>query len=420
LIFSLFLLFGLGYSLLVPMWEGPDEHAHFHLAWSLARRGRYPPPNMNYETNQPPLYYWLASQPLTLLDRIDPDLAAYYLPKNRFFQFIGQPVRIFDWKHSNYRFLWGAHILRWANLCFGGLALLLVYAGARRFAPDSAPVRLASVALIGLTPQYLHIVSTVSNDAFSILAGAALFWLIGRICVERLSPGLVLISIAALVLPVVTKLTVLPMGVTLLVALAWRGRSGLRTNWKRVLLGLGLSLFGLAFGLAWLAPDRIKILLAEFSWRGLSLHPEAFSPAYFTPVLVQMVWSFWGKAGWLAVGLPIEIVALLTGLAALGLIASLARGAKVTQPPWAFLWLAAALAFLMLAKNGLTTPRNQGRFLFPSLGAIGLLVANGWYLLPPAKLRPLILPGLVISLSALNLLLWFTGIIPVYFQPFLD
>ncbi|HEX6384690.1 MAG TPA: hypothetical protein VF177_08480, partial [Anaerolineae bacterium] len=67
----------------------------------------------------------------------------------------------------------------------------------------------------------------------------------------------------------------------------------------------------------------------------------------------------------------------------------------------------------------LTTPQYQGRFLFPSLGALSLLTAAGWYALLPRRVAAY-LPHLILGLMmALNLVLWWGTVIPVFYQPFL-
>jgi hypothetical protein len=83
-------------------------------------------------------------------------------------------------------------------------------------------------------------------------------------------------------------------------------------------------------------------------------------------------------------------------------------------------WVAAGLSLLAIIRNALVTPQYQGRFLFPSLGALSLLMIMGWYTLLPPCTRPY-LPYLIMAvLIGLNFLLWFTQVIPVYYQPFWD
>ncbi len=46
-------------------------------------------------------------------------------------------------------------------------------------------MRIAALALAALTPQYMHIMSSVSNDALGALAGALLFYLTVRATTMR-------------------------------------------------------------------------------------------------------------------------------------------------------------------------------------------------------------------------------------------
>src|SRR5690349_14836528 len=80
-IFALYFVLGAGYSLVMPMWEAPDEGAHYHLAWYLAYKGQYAPPEMNYEAGQSRGFYYAGSLVLRALNTIDSDLTWYRFPK---------------------------------------------------------------------------------------------------------------------------------------------------------------------------------------------------------------------------------------------------------------------------------------------------------------------------------------------------
>ena len=73
-----------------------------------------------------------------------------------------------------------------------------------------------------------------------------------------------------------------------------------------------------------------------------------------------------------------------------------------------------------VARNGLTTGATQGRLLFPAIGALSILMVSGWHDVLPERYKDK-LPWFVIALMfLLNITLWIFGILPVYFQPFLD
>jgi hypothetical protein len=87
---------------------------------------------------------------------------------------------------------------------------------------------------------------------------------------------------------------------------------------------------------------------------------------------------------------------------------------------WLAVWLVAVFTLLAVFRNGLTTFATQGRLLFPAIGALSLLMVAGWHHALPARVQRY-LPLLVMVLFLFcNLMLWFTGVIPVYYQPFFD
>jgi hypothetical protein len=95
-------------------------------------------------------------------------------------------------------------------------------------------------------------------------------------------------------------------------------------------------------------------------------------------------------------------------------------GVSNERPLWMLLWTAAVLTFLVVFKNTLSTPQYQGRFFFPALGPISLLITAGWYTLLPRRLTPYLSAIILVSLTLLNLYVWYDQVIPLYYQPFLN
>jgi hypothetical protein len=422
-IFSFYFLLAIGYSLLMPMWEGPDEPAHYLVALTLARMDRYATPEKNYEAHQPQGFYRFAALVIKGLDKLDKRYSDYFRPYP-YYRFIRQPIRIFDWKEANYRFLVGAHILRWLNILIGGGALWLNWSAFRLISPGEPTQRLAAIALGALTPQYLHIMSSISNDALGALAGALLFSLAVRISLGA-SPRIMLLSvILAFILPLLTKLTVLPVGVVLVYAVVWKHVSHTQRFWRWLLGGL-LALF-FSFTVVYLiSPTTVLSAIDQLQWRALSIRDEAYTSAYLVSMISQVIWSYWGKVGWLAVGLPGWMVVVFT---LFGLLGGFIQARKLVwlrsgRPhfaAWIVVWSVALLSIAAVLRNGLTTPHSQGRFLFPALGALTLLMASGWHAILPERFQPMLPWILILVMLAANFFLWGTGILPVYYQPFLD
>jgi len=421
-IFSLYILLAVGYSLLMPIWEAPDEPAHYHIAWHIARFGRLPALNQNYELDQPKSFYYLGSWIIQGLDKIDTHLSDYYFP-HEYKQNIRTPVRRFDWTRDNYRLLLGVYLIRWLNIVFGACALWLNWKAFRLIVPDQPMMRVGALTLASLTPQYLHITSSVSNDAIGILAGAWLFYLAIQIAATQSNvPALISIPLTV-ILPLTTKLTVLPFGAALLIIVAWKWLFNTpQIGWlvfSGVVILFGISIFYFLF------PETIRSAASEITWRLFSLHKNAWTYNYLKFISAQIIWTYWGKVGWLAVGLPAAVVIFLTVFGLMGMLMN-ARNlirTRLQNPQfnaWMATWIIVLCMIAAVARNALTTSATQGRFLFPAIGALSLLMISGWYnRLPQRFQRDLPLLVMVFMLLC-NLALWQFGILPVYYQPFLD
>ena len=404
----------------MPLWEAPDEPAHYQLAWHLATYDEYPSQELNYEAHQPRAYYYFESWVIRALNEVDPELTRYRRPKEYPFT-IRKPERRFDWNNENYRFIWGVYLLRWLNIIFGAAALWLNWKAFKQIALSS--LALAALTFTALMPQYLHIMSSVNNDTLGTLAGALLFYLAIRFLKEpSLWRGLFLI-IPALILPFATKLTVLPVSAAVLLIFAGKWLFGFTQ--KRWLLYSGLFMILGAGVFYLLSPEAVQSAWNEIQWRLFSLRENALTGKYIRSVSSQIVWTYWGKVGWLAVGLPLWIIQLLTGLGILGmllqiffLIRSRVRGLELGF--WLATWLIAVFTLLAVFRNGLTTFATQGRLLFPAIGALSLLMLAGWHTTLPPRAQQYMPLFVMLLFLFCNLLLWLTGIIPIYYQPFFD
>jgi hypothetical protein len=420
-IILLYLLLAAGYSLLMPIWEAPDEPAHYNLSLFLARLGHFPPLQQNYEADQPKTFYYLGAWVIRGLDILNPRLSDYFIP-TEYTANMNIAVRRFDWNRENYRFLLGVYLLRWINIIFGALALWLTWKALCIITSGEPALRTATLALAAFTPQFLHIMSSVSNDPLGTLAGALLFYLaiVNAITNSNLLP---LVSIPlAIILPLTTKLTAFPAGAVLLIAIGWRQFS--RIKQKKQLVYLGLLVLSVPILLYFLFPGTVQADVYELQWRLFSFAPDAFTPTYLSFIFRQIVWTYWGKVGWLAVGLPPVIVILLTLLGAAGMILNgrnliKTRSINPQFHLWIITWLTGLFSLAAVFKNGLSTMASQGRFLFPAIGALSLLMIGGWYLILPRRYQHLLPLIIMLLMLICNLGLWLFGIVPVYYQPFL-
>jgi hypothetical protein len=425
LIIGLYLVLGIGYSLLMPIWEAPDERAHYGYILTIVRSGEGPSNAQNYESFQPPLYYWISGLPVRIIEEVEPAWVRPLLPPRLP---AGENVPRYDWNSENYRFLLAPLVVRWMGLVFGGMALYSIFRGVQTVFPGEPGVSLGVIALAGGIPQFIHITASVSNDTLAILSGGLIFLALADVCRrEDFARSWFLYGGAALLLPVLVKLTVLPVAVALLAAILVRTRR-LRPRRTARYLAIAAGLAAAAFILFFLFfPGAFDRFIQEAQFRLLTFRP-GLGDVSIQRVVGRYLWNFWGKVGWLSVGIPLGAVVVLTLASAAGMgfgtwsLFNSRDDETVPAPARRLLaWssFAAAVALLMLFVNYLSTPQLQGRFLFPTLGPIALLVVFGWRRLLAERAR-FLLPALVFVMLALNLQLWLTGVIPVYYQPFLD
>jgi 4-amino-4-deoxy-L-arabinose transferase-like glycosyltransferase len=406
-----YLLLGALYAVYTPAWQAPDEPAHYNYVRQLAEGGDFPvmrpgdypaayleqlkaarfPSNMpvdslRYEGWQPPLYYVLAA-----------------------------PV---------YRLSGGALLpLRLFSLILGAGTVLMAYAIGRTVYPGDHLLALGAAAFVAFLPMHLAIVASVNNDGLTelLVAGVALR-LLGW--VRPSSPGPA--ALDGLGRPEAGA------------ALRRPGQSVRRLLVTGFLLGLGLatkaSVYYIALPLAlaalWLAERRPRQLLSQgaalltpavlvvapWAVRNLTVYgwPDLLGklnhdrvvvgqlrtadylsqvgwPAYLADFVTTTFRSFWGQFGWMGVpmdrrlyaGLGVLSVLAVAGCALLAWRGPATRnGGRTPSRPTHYatillvLWLALAVGGYLY--YNISFVQFQGRYLFPALVPIGLLMVAGW------------------------------------------
>ncbi len=210
LILTLYLLLAVGYAVVSPPFETPDEHLHYFTAEFIAREGRLPttrdPGLMGQEAAQPPLYYAVASLFVRALDpggaaealwpnpRVDVSSVAGNVwisplaPPNPRGESGARPpinanmfVRVpqEDWPWRGYAL--ATRAIRLLSAALGLGTLLCIYAAGRTVWPDRPDRALLATALVAFLPQFLFIHAAVSNDAAITFFSAAAIWQLLRI-----------------------------------------------------------------------------------------------------------------------------------------------------------------------------------------------------------------------------------------------
>jgi 4-amino-4-deoxy-L-arabinose transferase-like glycosyltransferase len=186
-------------SVMVPVFEGPDEQRHYAYARHLVNYRSLPPlykepDDISYtykvgqEAGQPPLYYGLVALVTAPLPHAD-DIAPLVQPNP--FMTAYDAVGIGNDNHNRYLHgpernepLHGAslavHVGRLVSVVLGLISLLGVYGAAREVSPSQPLVALLAAALLACLPVFLFLNSAITNDAAVICFATLSTWVAMR------------------------------------------------------------------------------------------------------------------------------------------------------------------------------------------------------------------------------------------------
>jgi hypothetical protein len=359
---------GVAYAAKTPLWQNPDEPAHFNYAREVAQSGGLPELKpgdwdsallerlktaqlqpgdtidaIRYEAWQPPLYYLIAAQ------------AMRFAPQD-----LATEVRV----------------LRTLDVLLGAATLVLGYAIGRQLFPDNRWLALAVPLAMAGVPMFSSVSASVSADPLANLLAGAVLWTVLR--------GLTRTSGVLLGLGLLTKLA---LGVFVPLALL-----GLARRLQDV---AALLLVPLVLLTPWLVHQ-----VATYGWLdpfALSRHADVvqdqprfpgLSPVYAGAFAVTTFHSFWAQFGWMAIPAPDRLYwtwGAICLLAVAGLLRLGLRG-QPASPRWLLVGATILLAAVAYVVYNLAFLQFQGRYLFIALAPICALLVRGWSALLPRRL----------------------------------
>ncbi|MHB1131296.1 MAG: DUF2142 domain-containing protein [Chloroflexota bacterium] len=405
-----FFAVGLYYNVANPIWEAPDEPAHYQHVVHIAQTGTLPirQAKAGDQLHQPPLYYVLGSLAVGWLELEDQAPAK---PNPRFIWLEPRQgtdpniaIHLGDELPPYQGTVLAVHLLRLLSLLGCAIAVGCTYALARLVVPERPWLAVAATGFTAFVPQFLFVASTVSNDGIAIGLGSLTLLLVTRLAL-RLQEGAALgyrdFAVLGLVvgLGMLSKLTyygLLPLLIVVFLyslAVAAGRRQRLFAGW--VLAGvIGVALSGwwyarnllvYATGLALFGPGRID----PRTTRDIPEKPEEVITAlgWYPEPLFQ---SFWLRFGWMDIHPDPWVydaaIALSVGVVA-GLFMLLARGVLGRRPLGKSARLGIGLCLLaFVCVFAITTWRfaytlgnhyPQGRYLYPVQAGTALLAVFG-------------------------------------------
>jgi 4-amino-4-deoxy-L-arabinose transferase-like glycosyltransferase len=435
---SFVLLSGL-YSTITPLWEAPDEIGHFAYIQHLLESGRLPEqqPGVVNHAHHPPLYYLIASRFAALADLDDPTGAFRPNPK---FGWTSEDEANISRHHTDETFPYhglslAAHLARATSILMGTMTILLIVILGWQIFPEHRQVGLLAGALVAFNPQFLFITSAINNDALLALATTGILWQTIRMREKTDRPGQWLLLGLWIAVALLTKLSSIALVVVVgafLLFDAWR-----RRNWRPLVRGALVAGSVVVLLTGWWFVRNQLLYGDPLGWRlfaqidAANFRTGPLTLTDFTRFLNTQFRSFWGVFGWMNV-IPADwfyllaALLVLTGLAGLVLLVVRGKWHRMhhNQRLDLALLAAAILAqqlYLFRAINTFNASWYQGRYLFPVVGPISVLLALGLStLVSPLQrsIRSILLGGLVLAMAAVALLMPLTVIGPAYETPF--
>ncbi|MBW7885172.1 MAG: phospholipid carrier-dependent glycosyltransferase, partial [Caldilineaceae bacterium] len=427
------------YSIVVPLFEAPDEIWHYeYIRWLAEGHGLPEPADVGVapwaqEGSQPPLYY-LAGAALTAaiptanaaaVIRYNPHAAVgdgeAFGNKN---MLLHGKADAWPWRGVAL----AAHIARFLSVLLGAVTVTFTYYTARLALPGWPAAAPLAAMLVAFNPQFLFVSGVVSNDNLVTAVGTAGVWLCLHIANRREPPSVVWVILlgvlaGAAALSKLSGLLLIALALLALFLAAWRRQAWRFLIWSSlVVLGAAILVAGWWYLRNWMLfgdPLALSVMFAVLPPRTVNAGPAELL------ALAPGIWrSFWAVFGWfnvLASSWVYWVYSLLVvaGLAGwlvgwLGRTAETRRAVRLLSLLLLIVWIMAVVASVV---RWAQINYAQGRLLFLVAAPLMTVVAGGLVAIWPQRWRSLVAPLAGVCLAFLAAMAPFLWILPAYAPP---
>jgi 4-amino-4-deoxy-L-arabinose transferase-like glycosyltransferase len=444
LLVSAFVLVAFTYSVANPLHEATDELRHYRFVRTIVETGRLPVQGQEAcrsQSHHPPLIYLLGAAATFWVDT-GRDVCQSP-PTNPFWGYryadvgtdnknlyLHSPDESFPW----YGEALAAHIVRGLNVLIGAGVVLLTWATGRAIWPEKTALALGGAAFVAFNPMFLYMSGAINNDVIAALSGAAVLYGCVRLLRDPAGLswrwGVVLGTLYGLAL--MSKFNMAAVLLLIGVAVTWTARQ--KKQWREwwqvnivivVTAGLLVGWWFVRNQLLYGEPTGFQILTELWGAR---------DPVESLPVAISelpYLWTtLWGRFGFGQIPLPelaYDGLRWLVAIGLLGVLLPLVRR-ELRETPFAYLLLlvlTVLLNFGVVFNYMLVSPAGaMGRFFFPGLPALSLLIFYGLYLWgrlvvpgPEQRWLPGLAWGANLIMLALALIALFGFVVPAYARP---
>jgi 4-amino-4-deoxy-L-arabinose transferase-like glycosyltransferase len=366
------------WSLVVPIFEAPDEPAHWHYARYIHDNHTFPIFSEKLsQANTPPLYYILIA-PLASATR-EPAVA-YKYNEDYSQVFLRFPPRFFEKATGEMERYWPIRVARFATAFISVLTVWFSYLAATEVTGNAGTGLLVG-GLVAFLPQFAFRGMNVSSDALLAMFSAAAVYLMVRLVRRGFTWGIGVLAALAIAGACLSKANAaflpLPLALTIVLEKA-EGRTKLiRTGVLGVLILLILA--------PWLIRNQrlygdLFARKAMYTvWAPSIRTTPIWSYSFMSRFTKFLIASFIGDFGWMNLLLRKWEYGLYGCFLVFGVLCwmrGVIRG-RIDRRVSLVLLSVIALNLVTVIGVNLTIDSPQGRYMFPALTAIMLIVGLG-------------------------------------------
>ena len=467
IIVILFMLISLAFSMIIPVFNAPDEPFHFEYIQFLAENKSLPnqtvkKKSISSEGYNPPLYYFIKAIFFSFLSPNRPsDIQLYtYEDMVYFFSDPSKGFRSGIYPPLNLNYLkWGLgkeknmflttkedrfpfsgsfrviHLLRIISIIFGALTVIFIFKTAHIIFPHNKHLPLLAASLCAFNPQFNFLSGSLNNDNLVILWATLSVWLLTKLMLSEYNGQKKMVTFLGIFigLGLITKVNLSSIMLIVIMGILYKSIAERPQKVKNVFTNLILFLAPIVSIAGWYFVRNISIygLNDPLGWRLQAMQnpslvlPVQYRGVFFKKIFFQRLFtSFWGLFDWLTISLPnwaYWIYGFISIIGILGIIYLLKGNHPQRIKICSLLYLVAILITLAnLIILTFTFLSAQARLIFPVIACICIFIALGIdtagnYLTSRLKMKAYILVyGFIMLLIGLDLyaLLWV--IYPVY------
>ncbi len=478
LLLGLFILLGITYALVTPVFEASDELWHYPMVRHLADGNPLPvqvfdPAQAgpwNQEASQPPLYYylgaaltfWIDTADMETVRQLNPHVDSGLITADGNINLTVHDPSANPWQGT----LLAVRIIRLFSVLLGAATVYLTYRIGKEAFPNRPEIALGAAGVNAFMPMFLFISGSVNNDNLAIpLASLALLLMIRQIKRALFTIHNSQFTIHYFLLGATIGLALLTKEGTFgLLPLAWgtafvaayrqqstiNNQQSMDNNWlllkafARSWLGFGVTLVPALLIAGWWYWRNVQLYGDFLGWNAfiavLGSRSQPASLAQLWDERVGFLMSYWGLFGGVNVPMWRWIYALLNGVLLAGVVGfvvfvaqeirdwRLETSSKIQSPissliefiadrfPLTVSLLFSGAVVVGLVRWATTTWSSQGRLVFTAVSTLNLLLITGLVGWLPPKPARRIVAGLVSFLFLLSAMAPWLWIRPAY-QP---